>query len=332
MRACLRSGRITCSQCCAVAECPICGGASVRALEVYDDRYGYPGNFRLCRCADCGHRYLEDTKFSDAQIQALYSDYYPRRSMRPEDYRTEVERSGFSAWLEGARASAFRWVPRDVKVLDIGCGFGQALGYHADRGCEVWGVESDENVRVIAELQGFNLRIGVFRPEDFPQEYFDVVTMDQVIEHARDPVSTLAGVRKVMKPGGMVIVSTPNAAGWGASVFGGRWINWHAPYHLHFFTRRSMRIAASRAGLEVEPLGTVTSSEWLYYQWLHIATHGAPGRPATFWTGGAPAGHAGRAVQRIASLLHRAKVNHLVTRLFDALGLGDSQLFRLRRA
>jgi len=252
--------------------------------------------------------------------------------MRPEDYQAEVERSGLAAWLDGARASAFRWVPRDVTVLDIGCGFGQALGYHASRGCEAWGVESDENVRAVAELHGFKLHIGVFRAEDFPQEYFDVVTMDQVVEHARDPVATLAGARKVMKPGGMAILSTPNATGWGAKVFGARWINWHAPYHLHFFTRRSMRIAASRAGLKVEPLGTLTSSEWLYYQWMHLATQPSASRPAAFWTGGEPAGRAGRALQKVASLLHRAKINHLITRLFDALGAGDSQLFRLRRA
>jgi 2-polyprenyl-3-methyl-5-hydroxy-6-metoxy-1,4-benzoquinol methylase len=315
-----------------VVECPICGGRSRRALEVFDDRYGYPGTFQSCQCAGCGHRHLEAAQFSDAQIQALYSDYYPRRSMRPEDYRAEVERSGLVAWLDGARASAFRWVPRDVRVLDIGCGFGQALGYHASRGCEAWGVESDENVRAIAELHGFKLRIGVFRVEDFPQEYFDVVTMDQVVEHARDPVATLAGVRNVMKPGGMAILSTPNAAGWGAKVFGARWINWHAPYHLHFFTRRSMRIAARRAGLKVEPLGTLTSSEWLYYQWMHLATQPSASRPAAFWTGGEPPGRAGRALQKVASLLHRAKLNHLITRLFDALGVGDSQLFRLRRA
>lgn len=315
-----------------MASCPICGGASSRALEVYDDRYGYPGTFRIYRCVDCGHRHLEGADFSDAQIGALYSHYYPRRNMRPEDWRPEEERAGLGAWLDGACASAFRWVPRDVKVLDIGCGFGQALRYHESRGCEAWGVESDENVLPVAELQGLNLRIGVFRAEDYPQEYFDIVTMDQVIEHARDPVATLASARKVMKPGGAALLSTPNASGWGARVFGARWINWHAPYHLHFFTTRSMNFAAERAGLAAEPLGTLTSSEWLYYQWLHIAGRPTPGRPAAFWTGGAPAGGTGRALQRLASVLHRAKVNHLLTRLFDGLGLGDSQLFRLRRA
>jgi len=188
------------------------------------------------RCPECGHRFLQGATFSDAQIQTLYSDYYPRRSMGPEDYRPNVERSGFGAWLDGARASAFRWVPPKVTVLDIGCGFGQALGYHTNRGCEAWGVESDENIRRIADLHAFRVRVGVFKSEDFPQDYFDVVTMDQVIEHMRDPIDTLAGVQRVLKPKGIAILSTPNASGWGARVFRQRWINcgplccnWRAP-------------------------------------------------------------------------------------------------------
>jgi len=319
---------------CAVIDCPICNQKNIdKVYRLHDDRYGYPGNFWLMRCCDCGHRFLDGAHFSDAQIQALYSNYYPRRNMRPEDYQPDVERSGFTAWLEGTKASAFRWVGPQVKVLDIGSGFGQALGYHANRGCEVWGVESDENIRRIAELHGFNVHIGVFDPKEFPQNYFDVVTLDQVIEHMRDPIATLAGVKAVLKVGGVAILSTPNAAGWGARVFGRRWINWHAPYHLQFFTKRSMQLAARRVGLKAEVLGTVTSSEWLRYQWIHLGSLPKIGQPSRFWAqhGGIPK-LPERIALKVGSLLHRTRVNHILTRLFDSIGAGDSQLFLLRRS
>jgi SAM-dependent methyltransferase len=316
-----------------VNECPICAGADTRErFTLYDDRYGFPGQFPLFECGACGHAFLGNASFSDEQIGRLYSDYYPRRSMQVEDYRPHAARAGLAAWLDGARASAFRWVPGNVRVLDIGCGFGEALGYHAARGCEVWGVESDENIRRIADLRGFNVHVGVFDPKEFPPDYFDVVTLDQVIEHMRDPIVTLAGVKAVLKPGGIAILSTPNAAGWGARVFGRRWINWHAPYHLQFFTRRSMQFAARRVGLEADVLGTVTSSEWLRYQWIHLATLPGTGQPSRFWARhGRTSELPERIALQIASLLHRTRVNHLVTRLFDAFGIGDSQLFVLRR-
>jgi SAM-dependent methyltransferase len=299
---------------------------------VYDDRYGFPGQFPLFECGACGHTFLGNASFSDEQIGRLYSDYYPRHSMKVEDYRPHVERHGLAAWLDGARASAFRWVPRGVRVLDIGSGFGQALGYHAARACEVWGVESDENALRVAERHGFNVRIGIFDPADFPAGHFDVVTLDQVIEHMRDPVATMAGIRTVLKPGGVAILSTPNAAGWGARVFGRRWINWHTPYHLHFFSRRSMRIAAERAGLESRPLGTITQSEWLHYQWIHLVTRRGPQQPSPFWSGKGGYTLPERIALKAASLLHRSRINHLATRAFDAAGVGDSQLFELRKA
>lgn len=316
-----------------MSKCPICAGADTRErFTLYDDRYGFPGQFPLFECGACGHAFLGNSSFSDEQIRQLYSDYYPRGSMKVEDYRPHVERQGFSAWLDGARASAFRWVPGNVRVLDIGCGFGEALGYHAARGCEVWGVESDENARRVAERHGFRVKIGVFNPRDFPAEHFDMLTMDQVIEHMRDPVATMAGIRTVLKPGGVAIVSTPNAGGWGARVFGCRWINWHAPYHLHFFSRRSMRIAAERAGLESRPLGTITHAEWLHYQWIHLATRRGPQQASPFWSGSGGYTSPERIVLKAASLLHRSRINHLVTRAFDAAGVGDSQLFELRKA
>lgn len=313
--------------------CPICARANTRErFTLYDDRFGYPGLFPLLTCRACGHEYLGNTNFSDQQIRQLYSDYYPRGSMKVEDYRPHVERQGLAAWLDGARASAFRWVPRGVRVLDIGSGFGQALGYHAARGCEVWGVESDENALRVAHRHGFNVRIGVFDPADFPAGHFDVVTLDQVIEHMRDPVATMAGIRTVLSPSGVAILSTPNAGGWGARVFGRRWINWHVPYHLHFFSRHSMRIAAERAGLESRPLGTITQSEWLDYQWIHLATRRVPQQASPFWSSKGGYTLPERIALKVASLLHRSRINHLVTRAFDATGLGDSQLFELRKA
>ena len=314
-------------------ECPACKAADTRCrFALYDDRYGYPGEFPLIECGECGHAFLGGAQFSDEQIRRLYSDYYPRRSMKVEDYRPSVERKGFSAWLDGARAAAHTRVPRNVRVLDIGSGFAEALGYYAARDCEAWGVESDENALRVAERFGFRVKIGTFDPRDFAADYFDVVTMEQVIEHMRDPVATLEGVRTVLKPDGVAILSTPNKGGWGGIAFGRRWINWHAPYHLHTFSRDSMCIAAQRAGLKARPLGTVTQSEWLHYQWIHLATRPKPGRPSPFWSGKGGYTLPERVAVKAAFWLHRARINHLITRLFDAAGIGDSQLFELRKA
>ena len=141
----------------------------------------------------------------------------------------------------------------------------------------------------------------------------------------------LSGIAQVLKPGGVAILTTPNAEGWGAKLFGRRWINWHAPYHLQFFTIRSMQLAAEQAGLVVERAITITPSAWLHFQWIHLLTCPPEGTPSVFW---APGGHWGfmqKVVLKALSIVHMCKINHVLTRLFDVFGWGDNRLFFLRK-
>lgn len=307
--------------------CPVCQSDSLKMIgKKYDDRYGYPGTFDLYKCLKCSHIFL-DAYHDNATFKRLYTCYYPRSEMSLEGFREVPEVSGFKSWFNGEKHSAYCWVPENVRVLDIGCGFGQTLGYHQARGCEVYGVEADENIRRIADKYGFKVHVGLFDPNQYEPDFFDYVTLDQVIEHVTDPIETLKGIARILKPGGMAIVSTPNANGWGAQLFGRFWINWHAPYHLQHFSVKSMSIAAEKAGLNVKSYKTLTSSEWLLYQWMHLLTLPVMTKPSQFWSPKATRGLIYKMIQWILNQIHRTKINHFLTRLFDALGVGDNGLF-----
>jgi 2-polyprenyl-3-methyl-5-hydroxy-6-metoxy-1,4-benzoquinol methylase len=310
--------------------CSVCRATIEEYREVYDDRYGYPGAFRLVRCPGCVHTELR-AHFGPGDIKKLYTDYYPRSSFNVEHFAPAGDGKGFSAWLNGEKRSAYLWVPPNVRVLDIGCGFGESLAYHKARGCDVYGVEADENIRRVAEKYGFNVHVGLFNPGIYEPGFFDYVTMDQVIEHIADPLETLRGVAQILKKSGIAVISTPNSLGWGARMFGRYWINWHAPYHRQFFSPKSMSVAAEQAGLAVDSVRTITSSEWLFYQWIHLLTCPPAGTPSPFWS---PRGTRSLRVKLLfAGLLavHYTKINHVITRLFDAFGFGDNYLFILRK-
>lgn len=311
-------------------KCLVCSNAVRHYKILFDDRYGYPGLFQLTRCDHCGHMSLQ-TAFSPESLTRLYTDYYPRSAFRLEEYRPQKEVRGFWSWLNGERCSAFAWVPENVRVIDIGCGFGETLGYHKERGCEVYGVEADENIRRVAERYGFNVHVGLFDPDLYKPDFFDYVTMDQVIEHVSDLPATMCGVARILKPGGLAILSTPNANGWGARLFGRYWINWHAPYHLHHFSRKSIAISAEQAGMTLEQIKILTSSEWLFYQWVHLVTFPKMGEPSPFWSSKGKARGGMTWIIAFLRIVHLTKMNHFVTRLFDALGGGDNYLFFLRK-
>jgi len=311
--------------------CPICNSDKSSFLyHLYDDRYGYHGLFSLLRCGACTHVYL-DCDLSPADIQRLYTEFYPRSEYDVKDYRPHKEIGVFRAWLDGACGSAFRWVSGGVKVLDIGCGFGETLGYHQARGCEVQGVEADENIRRVAEHYGFNVKVGLFDGNNYPEEYFDYVTMDQVLEHVKDPVPVMHDVARVIKSEGVLVLSFPNASGWGQRIFGRRWINWHVPYHMQFYSRQSIAMLAAEAGFTVKTIRTVTSSAWLRMQWAHLLLYPEHGVPSEFWGKVSERSLYSSIICKMAGFLHMIKVNHLLSRLFDACGLGDNFIVVLKK-
>ena len=311
--------------------CPVCQFSNLFTMHyLRDDRYGYPGEFILLRCNDCVHSFLQ-CDFTPEQLTDLYTSFYPRSTYSLEQYKSQQETKGFRSWLEGVGSAPFIYVPRNVRVLDIGCGFGESLGYYEARGCEAYGVEADENIRRVADKFGYNVHVGLFEPDIYEPDFFDYVTMDQVIEHAIDPVATFKDVAKVLKPRGCLILSTPNAKGWGARIFGKKWINWHAPYHVHFFSGKSMKLAAEKAGLVVEQNKTTTSSQWLFYQWLHLATYPDMGQPSGFWSPKAVLTFKQKIIVKFISRIHLTKINHIITRFFDSLNMGDNLVLVLRK-
>jgi hypothetical protein len=92
-----------------------------------------------------------------------------------------------------------------------------------------------------------------------------------------------------------------------------------------------MEIAAEAAGLGVDKARTITSSEWLRYQWIHVLAFPAEGTPSAFWSPGVHRSLSVKLSQKLTELLHYAKVNHALTRLFDSMGMGDNCLFFLKK-
>jgi SAM-dependent methyltransferase len=313
------------------ARCPVCDASTkVVYRDLFDDRYGYPDLFVLRKCGNCGHRHVP-ARFTGEELGQLYTRYYPRKELDVESFEPAREVSGLNAWIHGESGSAFRWVPRGVKVLDIGCGTGQTLAYHESRGCEAIGIEADHNVMAIAARHKLKIVPGVFDGTQFESASFDYVTLDQVAEHVLEPHALMQGVCRVLKRGGTAVVTTPNPDSLGARLYGRHWLNWHIPYHMQFYTRRSMAILAQRAGLVLAEVRTITPSDWLFYQWRHMATLPQRGQKSGVWYPGAPRGRKGVVEKLLDREFHYLPAHRLLSRFLDVLGLGDNRIFFLRK-
>lgn len=239
--------------------CPLCGTDESRHLARLADRLGVTDEpFQVGECAGCGHVFVNPRPRLD-DLGRFYPTAYWHTAA------AEAARPGLSLVtavkaLEARYRRSLLWedvrrvlklVPPGSRMLDVGCGSGDILVLAAERGLQVTGVEfAPEAVAYAREARGLDVRQGTLEDARFEDASFDVVTMWHVLEHVPDPVGTLREVRRVLKPGGAVVVQVPNYGGLQARLFRERWYGLDVPRHLHHFTPRTLRRAFEAARLE----------------------------------------------------------------------------------
>jgi 2-polyprenyl-3-methyl-5-hydroxy-6-metoxy-1,4-benzoquinol methylase len=157
-----------------------------------------------------------------------------------------------------AHAKLLAAVGTGRRVLDVGCSSGYLAEPLSERGNTIVGIELDPAAAREAERFCERVLVGDVETMELPLEpgSFDVVLCGDVVEHLRDPVASLARLRPLLKPGGRLVLSTPNVANWAIrlALLGGRWRYTDRGIldrsHTHLFTRATLVEALRAAGYD----------------------------------------------------------------------------------
>jgi SAM-dependent methyltransferase len=136
-------------------------------------------------------------------------------------------------------------------VLDVGCGDGALLQALAENKVPCYGVDPALETLRRARNQGAEVACGAAPFFPFASRRFGAVTMFQILEHLRDPVSSVLAARELLAPGGRLVVQAPNAASWQFLLLGERWSCVNAPRHLTHFRLQDLEDLLSSLGFEV---------------------------------------------------------------------------------
>jgi 2-polyprenyl-3-methyl-5-hydroxy-6-metoxy-1,4-benzoquinol methylase len=147
-----------------------------------------------------------------------------------------------------SEARYLHFVPQG-RLLDVGCGSGEWLASMGSLGWKVDGVDFDENAVRVARQKGLAVRCGALEQQAFPDESFDAVVLNHVIEHVPNPIGTVAECARILKPGGKLILFTPNSSSLSHKLFKQDWRGLEPPRHLHVFSAPNLRSLLARAGL-----------------------------------------------------------------------------------
>lgn len=212
-----------------VQPCTVCGAVADSELlfDKTTDGRGDDG-IALYRCGSCNTVYLgRYNELYDDGLYAYYQKYQGKK--KNETYNPLTCKS----YLQVLRLLALRGGGKSI--LDVGCGKGDFVDAALSEGYNVEGIELSQPAVDIA--QGFGLPVAKldFFSSKIQDSSRDAVTMFEVIEHLPDPVKFLRRAEMVVRPGGLIYLTTPNFNSLDRRVLGSKWKAIHRE-HLTYFT------------------------------------------------------------------------------------------------
>jgi SAM-dependent methyltransferase len=213
--------------------------------------------FCVALCSACGCGWTLPPA-SDDELASFYPDSYGAYQLEV-GFLGRVQRTGLRVLLDYAlRRPPLRSISRlpPGKLLDIGCGRGDLAGAFVRHGWRVVGVDPSASACELARTRGVSALVGTLGTVALEDGSFDGVVMTHSLEHVTDPRTELARILRLLRPGGLLVISVPNFGSWQRYRYGPDWFPLELPRHRTHFTTGSLRLALEREGFEIPFLFT----------------------------------------------------------------------------
>jgi 2-polyprenyl-3-methyl-5-hydroxy-6-metoxy-1,4-benzoquinol methylase len=209
----------------------------------------------LLRCSECGQLLSQCSEQRYWQSMQEFDD--PQGTLPNEN--TAARRFRRSRKFLDRIAGLLGKPPAGIRLLDVGCSSGAFLGAAVKLGFAAEGVEPAPRAAETARASGLKVYRGLLQEAGYADGQFDAITLFEVIEHLKEPLDLLRECHRILRPGGIMLVGTGNAASWNMAAMGAQWeyldITRHGG-HISFFTPHSLATLAQRAEFSVADVRT----------------------------------------------------------------------------
>lgn len=229
-----------------------CWCSDAAARRVFGFSLADDVSFDLYRCEGCGVHFLHPQPTLEQLLPYYAQEYYGA---------TRKKFIGPIASIVGYfQSQRSRLVAKHIsagRVLDVGCGNGGFLAQLKEKGYETEGTELTEASAQRVPV-GITVHVGDLLSLNLGDEQFDAITLWHVFEHLSQPHETCQKIHRLLKPGGRLFLSMPNAESWQANCFGKHWFHLDPPRHLFGFGPRSLGRLLDVTGFDIESVSTLS--------------------------------------------------------------------------
>jgi 2-polyprenyl-3-methyl-5-hydroxy-6-metoxy-1,4-benzoquinol methylase len=262
--------------------CDFCGEAGGEVIVAGRDRaHGLPGVVNIVRCR-CGLARTSPRPTLATLAAAYPEEYGPHQAAELHERAPGgALRWALANWrgyplgrpmaaplrrllaplgammLAGRRSLGYGPFTGEGRLLDFGCGVGRYVAKMAAAGWRAEGIDLSPVAVTTLRAKGLTLHVGTLPGTELPPESYDVITMWQALEHVPSPRATLEAARRLLGPGGRLLVVLPRLDSLEARWFGAAWFGLELPRHFTHFTAVTLRRHMEAAGFDVGRIRSV---------------------------------------------------------------------------
>ena len=191
----------------------------------------------IMECSRCHMMYLNPRLSRESLVSRVYNKDYTAR--------LEMIHTIAGDRVNQYRVNELKALKFPAKHLDVGCGLG-ALVYACNRaGFTSTGID------INPEYAKKTIICGDIVTAAIPDHLYDLITMNDIVEHIYDVHAFAGKIKRILKPGGFIVAEVPNCESRGFKSFKAKWPNNPLPEHVQFWTPATFERLWNQHGLQV---------------------------------------------------------------------------------
>ncbi|MBD3310353.1 methyltransferase domain-containing protein [Candidatus Woesearchaeota archaeon] len=207
--------------------------------------------FRIIQCDNCGLVYVNPRLKAD-----VLAGMYNKGRVSPVMYYKQTLRDDRKTFRKRLRLLKRFVKKRDARVLDVGCNIGTfMLEMKRQEGWKPMGIDLNKGSIEHCRKMGLDARCSTFDDVKLPDSSFDLIVMNDFLEHVHSPTKALQKANQLLKRGGNLFITTPDIGSLVARLSGKRWVHLKPDEHIYFFSQKTIKKMLKKTGFSVRWLG-----------------------------------------------------------------------------